>query len=796
MNQPDESPPSSRSNPPGRSGQQDTRRSARQDVLPRGRTINTSVLTTCVAALAVVLTATSFSGVLADFAWVPSALLVVVAIAATGLVTRHLRWWRSLTVVAQLAVLWVLLTASFAADGLLGVLPTPSSLGELTGVLSSGLQVVREGVPPVPTDRGLHCLVCLGLGLIAILVDLAAAALGAPAVAGLVLLCVFAVPASLAGAMLPWWSFVAGAGGFALLLSTGGAPRRWRIREDRTTVARTLLGSPVVVITSTATVLALITGVAFTGVGTQGSLPGGGTAGYGSATDKTGLRPFTSLRGQLNRDRTTDLFRVSGLPERTYLRAMTLRKFDPARGWQLDGLTQGVPADRKLPPPEGTRSQTGRPADVRIDPVGYRDPWLPIFGQPTSVSGMGPDWRYDPAAGVVFTQSRQESRPYSEQFLVPNPSADQLRAARGPMAVDPAYLDTGGVSPRIHELADQVTAGAPTPFDKAVALNDFFTDPANGFRYDTNTAPPAGSTALDDFLFRGKQGFCEQFASSMAVLLRAQGIPSRVAVGFTPGYGDGDSRVITTDDAHAWVEAYFPGWGWTTFDPTPLGDGRRAVPEYLEHPVPPPPSQEQPGAPEQQRPPQADQQDGVPDQQPGSPSTGEQNGWSGPIWSVLGACALLLLALTGPLGVRELRRRKRLRTVAAAPSAVTPWAADPAWQEVLDQLGDRGDRPAATATVRESAANLIDRHGLDEDGARAVRELAQAVEAEWYGPPGRAAEPGLDRTLSEILESFRRNAPLSWRQRLLPRSVLLPGKGASPNARDSQDEPERAAPES
>ena len=757
---------------------------------PQRGTINTSAVATCVAALSVALTASSFSGVLADFRWVPKALLVVVAVAATGLLARRLRWWRSLTVVAQLAVLCVLLTASFTTSGLLRVLPTPSSFGELGDVLSAGLALVREGVPPVPADTGLSCLVCLGLGLVAVLVDLVAASLGAPAVAGLVLLCVFAVPASLAGAMLPWWSFVAGAGGFALLLSTGGAPRRWRLREDRTTVARTMLGSPVVVITSTATVLALITGIAVTGVGTQGRLPGSGTAGYGSATGKTGLRPFTSLRGQLDRDRSTELFRVRGLPERTYLRAMTLRKFDPARGWQLDGLTQGVPADQQLPPPEGTRLRDGTPADVRIDPVGYRDPWLPIFGQPTSVSGMGPGWRYDPASGVVFTQSRQESRPYSEQFVVPHPTPEQLRAARGPVAVDPAYLDTAGVSPEIHELADRVTAQAPTPFDKAVALNRFFTDPTNGFRYDLNTAPPAGSSALSDFLFGGKQGFCEQFASAMAVLLRSEGIPARVAVGFTPGYQDGDSRVITTNDAHAWVEAYFPGWGWTTFDPTPLPDGRRAAPEYLDPPQPPPPGQEQPGAPDQGDPPQPDQGDGDSSPAPAPPPTGDESAWTGPLWSVLGGFALVLVVLAGPLGVRELRRRRRLRAVAAAPSAAAPSAAGPAWSELLDQLRDRGDGPAPAATVREIGADLVDRHGLDEDGARAVRELVHAVEAEWYGPPGRPGEPGLDRTLHEISGSFRRNAPLSWRERLLPRSVVrLGGTGSktreSPKSRDS-----------
>ena len=67
----------------------------------------------------------------------------------------------------------------------------------------------------------------------------------------------------------------------------------------------------------------------------------------------------------------------------------------------------------------------------------------------------------------------------------------------------------------------------------------------------------------------------------MAVMLRAVGVPARVAVGFTGGTADGDHRSISTSDAHAWVEAWFPGHGWLIFDPTPLTDGRTIVPPYV-----------------------------------------------------------------------------------------------------------------------------------------------------------------------------------------------------------------------
>lgn len=131
-------------------------------------------------------------------------------------------------------------------------------------------------------------------------------------------------------------------------------------------------------------------------------------------------------------------------------------------------------------------------------------------------------------------------------------------SAAGPANDGGEFLDTGGVDPRVGELAAQLTAGAQTPFDATLALNGFFTEPGNGFSYELQTAPGSSGNALVDFLFEGRAGYCEQYASAMAVMLRTLGIPARVAVGFTPGIATGGSRLITTEDAHAWIEACSP----------------------------------------------------------------------------------------------------------------------------------------------------------------------------------------------------------------------------------------------
>lgn len=734
---------------------------------------------TFAATLAVLLTSTAFTGVFDDTRWVPPAVLTTAVVAATGALCRRRRAWPPLVPLTQLAALVLVLTLQFSGSAVLGVLPGPAAVGELSGLLGSALDTVRTGVPPVPADRALQFLVALGLGLITLLIDAVAVTAGAPAVAGLVLLCVFAVPASLADELLPWWSFVAGAAGFVVLLLVGErtGSRRGGDRRDRARRAiadlRTGFGKQALAFAAAATVVALLVGSTFTGIGTQGRLPGSDQS-TGQATSGIGLRPFTSLRGQLRRDSVVDLFRVQGLPEEAYLRAMTLREFTPNEGWKLSGLTQGVPANGKLPVPSHARGPNVRRARVEITPLGYRDAWLPVFGVPVGLSGMGPSWRYDPRSGIAFTQVQQRSVPYVELAAFPEPTPQQLRRADAPARVDPAYLDTGGVDRRIIELAERITANAPTNFDKAVALNRYFTDPANGFTYELQTAPASSNQALADFLFRGKRGYCEQFASSMAVLLRAVGIPSRVAVGFTSGHQEGDARVITTEDAHAWVEAYFPGHGWVTFDPTPLQDGRTSLPSHLEQalnpeqPLPPgattpsaPPTSSTPG-------PRTGERELVVPPRPGRPAPSSSEGiWLG------GAVVLLALALAAaPALLRELRRRRRLRTVGTGESGAT----DAAWQEVLDSFLDRGTKPSATDTARKAGIDLADEHELDEDGERALRGLVTLVERAWYGPPGSATDPELSDLLSRVVGSLERTAPLSWRDRLLPRSVIRPGR--------------------
>jgi hypothetical protein len=120
-------------------------------------------------------------------------------------------------------------------------------------------------------------------------------------------------------------------------------------------------------------------------------------------------------------------------------------------------------------------------------------------------------------------------------------------------------------------LARSFVAGRPSPYDVAARIRAFLL--AN-YTYDEH--PPARPYPLESFLFEDRRGYCQQFSGAMALMLRMDGIPARVAAGFKPGIYDAAAAgwSVRALDAHSWVEVYFTGIGWVAFDPTPP----RAVP--------------------------------------------------------------------------------------------------------------------------------------------------------------------------------------------------------------------------
>ncbi|MDN5749943.1 MAG: transglutaminase-like domain-containing protein, partial [Pseudonocardia sp.] len=323
---------------------------------------------------------------------------------------------------------------------------------------------------------------------------------------------------------------------------------------------------------------------------------------------------------------------------------------------------------------------------------------------------------------------------------------------------------------RIAEIAAEVTAGADDDFDRAMALQQYFTGPDSVFTYDLATAPPAGDDALVEFLTVGRVGYCEQFASAMAVMLRTVGVPSRVAVGFTAGVATADYRSISTADAHAWVEAWFPGIGWTTFDPTPLTDGRAIVPPYVEQALSEAAGGGTPVGPDAAAPlppPAAPSADPAPQEQPGTaPAAPPAGGAGAPLWPF----ALLLLVPVVGLAPTLLRRHTR-RTRLAAAVGGGPAAAGAAWEELLAESADRGSPTPPTDTVRGAARRLVREHRLDLDTQNALREVVSAVESSWFGDRHPAPHV-LGAPVQAVRSGIASGTALTVRARLLPRSVV------------------------
>ena len=160
---------------------------------------------------------------------------------------------------------------------------------------------------------------------------------------------------------------------------------------------------------------------------------------------------------------------------------------------------------------------------------------------------------------------------YTATSLVPPAPTEQLQDAGTfyPGWVTDTYLQLPDNLPqRVRDMAEEVTVGAQTPYEKAMAVQEYLRQ----YTYDQKIDPPPfNADGIDYFLFESKRGYSEYFGSAMTVMLRSAGVPARLVAGHSSGVLDEASGqwVIRDMDSHAWSEAYFPGYGWVEFEPTP-----------------------------------------------------------------------------------------------------------------------------------------------------------------------------------------------------------------------------------
>ncbi|HUR50941.1 MAG TPA: DUF3488 and transglutaminase-like domain-containing protein [Mycobacteriales bacterium] len=715
----------------------------------------------------------------------------VAAVTLAGLLTRSARVPGFLQPIVAVVVLAAYLVVVFAHGTLdHGLLPTQATLDALRHLSDQGRADLNRYGPPVPPHPGLVLLTAAGVGAVAVLVDLLGVVLDRVAVAGLPLLALFAVPSAVLPGGLGAGAFAIGAIGWLVLLLEEGSDRvsRWgtpmrsalpgaRAGGDDSSLGRVGRRIGAAALGLAVVVPALLPGLDHRLLGSSG---GEGPGGDGPSSATT-YNPLTTLQDQLSLPNPRQLFvYTTDDPEPDYVRMTTLDTYT-GHGWassKLEADRDEARVQKGIHRPAGeTPSAPHQQVTMRVAMDGdhLQVHWLPVPYGPRKVDVEG-TWLWDALSQTVFSASRttQQLRPYTIKAERVLPSRDGLKASAGFPLEPQIQVRYGGglpVTPDVAATAQRITAQATTPYDMAVALQRYFTDVNNGFVYDVNPSlPTRGEDPLEAFL-AGKHGFCEQYATAMAAMLRVVGIPSRVAVGFTPGQkvpgretADGTALYsVTTSDAHAWPEAWFPGWGWVRFEPTPAANGA-TTPDYTFTPTGgdptttpsegPTPNPSNSAFPKGLRDPET-----LLRQSPsGAPLAGPVRH---PLRWGLGGAAVLLVLLV-PWGATAMRRHARVRRL------------DPhvAWAQLQDDVADVGGPWNAADSPGAAARRLTGL--LDEPGRLALGRLATAAELARYAPAGRASSAGLVEDGTAVRRALLRSArrTVRWRAVLLAPSTL------------------------
>ena len=739
--------------------------------------MNRRTYVTIVAGVASLLSTTALTGVFDGFSWLPVIGGSVVVVVLTGLTVRAFGTPAWLQPVVELLVLGLYATIVFGHDRFLGIVPTPATIAGLHSDIELAFADIAELAAPVPARPGILLLTVGGVGLVAVLVDLLAVVLGRAALAGLPLLGLYTVPVAVDRNGIGWFPFALGAAGFCWLLAAehgerihawgrsfqpatagGGAvdadlPGRAEPPPARAVPARLMAGRLGVL----GIAVAVLIPAAVPALSAEGlhSLFDGGFPGSGGGKTITAINPVTELRGQLTEKDPVELLRVRTDDDQPfYLRLATLERFT-GTGWTLRDLHAEPQAKVSRGVPDVSGLDAGTPTRGQSTTIQVRgltqSPYLPLYSDPTSIDVDG-DWRFDRASEAVFsTNDKTKGLTYqfnSKRVLYTSSllaNAPEL-PANNPVA---RYTVLDNPEPSVKKQVDQLTAGQTSEYQKVLAINNFFS-PDNGFTYTLKTAAGTSESAIVSFL-RNRQGYCEQYASAMAYMVRVAGLPARVAIGFGYGTKHGNYWSVTSYDAHAWVEVYFSGLGWVPFDPTPsTGTGRSGELAWVDTQVDQSGSNSGDSASEQPSSAAPSSAAAAPSPSASSAAPDAESSKSGGKGhSILATIATVLVWLLGILAVLALaavpsllRHRLRRRRLAAVATGNDPAsAAHAAWDEVVDTLIDL-DSGADEADTPRRLSRRLGEDGFDGQAQGALALLAAAEEQARYAPRVSMA-PGL-----------------------------------------------------
>ncbi|RKN18835.1 transglutaminase domain-containing protein [Micromonospora musae] len=748
-----------------------------------------------VAAGATLLAAAPLSAIFERWTWLIESAIAVGVVAGAAALTRALRaplWGQ---VLGMLAGLTLALTWLFPAGSeILAVLPTPATFAHFSELLGGSVQDMRSYGVEVPDTPPLLFITVLGVGAVAVVVDLLTVGLRRPALAGLPMLAIYSVPVAVYVDNVPPVPFVVGAVGYLWLLGADNVDRVRRFGRRFSGDGRDIdvwEASPLAAAGRRLAVLGVAVAVLLPLVpvpGMNGSLldslssgngsgNGTGRPGQGGAPGKINL--FAALSGQLNQSEVADLIKVTTNEASPFYLRFGVADELKSSGFEVTNPS-GRPVTRDLPDPTVPERRGVEQRQYQATVEVSRDldiPLLPVYSEPVRTEDLNSSWLYDDDRQIVFS-NRENSRGkrYSFEYVRSTYSPAALRTARKLPADHPLVRRQQTKTPpvpQVTELVDRLVQGKVTEYDKVRAIYDYFSSD-NGFSYQLRTEGGTSGEDIVDFL-TNKVGFCQQYAAAMGWLVRAAGIPARVAFGFTSGSNrNGNTYTLTNRNLHAWTEVYFDGIGWVPFDATPAygvpGSTRSAWAPDTDAPDPLP---DQPGAPNTGTDPEESPGAVGSEREEGDTDTGLSLGAEtpteqAPVWPWWAAGSLLLLLVLALPALRRvsLRRRRGGRTPVAVAATdpdvgvgVGPAAgqrmvvvgadadraradAHAAWDELLDTLVDYRVPVDRTETPRATADRLIG--GVlsgHADSADAMRLLGRAEERARYARNPLTGDP-------------------------------------------------------
>ena len=496
---------------------------------------------------------------------------------------------------------------------------------------------------------------------------------------------------------------------------------------------------------------------------------------FGSpADDRVAIDPFVSVLNELTQKTPVEVFRVR-TSQPGYVRLVSLPDFD--------GVLWKPSAE------EGAVVEAGDALSASGGPSGLTEPvvidimadlaqrWVPTPYPVTSIQVPGRTVRFNTETGTTFVdRPLEEGESYAAAASLAQPTADDLRSVRSAAPLENGrYLYRSPGDEPVEEIARRWIGGADNDFDKAFAIQEHLRDTSE-FRYTVETSLRGGTNSIVDFLTRSKAGFCQQFSTSMAVMLRTVGVQSRVVVGFATGdrMPTTGQYSVKTDSAHSWVEVYFQGWGWMPFEPTPT----RANPVTNAYTAPPPECTGQtcPGPDGPTTGGQAESVGGPGSQQRGRIEGDPRLGNAPPATfptppavvrdepPIRARTALVIAAVLGGLFLlvlppaRALRRRIRLRSASAEPRRLILVT----YEQFIDRAAALGLGRGAGETLEEYRRKVMETGYLSNGHLDRLTRLATAAAYSLHEPDGEQAEDAGDAAETAIREIKRAVGPTRW----------------------------------